>query len=398
MDVLGCLPAARVATLFGLRKAQVERSQIWRGGQEPASILPLAGRVLVVRKYAGLNASHAESRVTDEIVDDAWLRRHRMLDLEQREHFGIMSTYFNKYLVTEVLSEQRTLSYRNLARAQKVHANAAKCMLYEFYETQTKRKPGSLYATYLIAGVKKEQPTPNGIINGAPHDEDEPMPSSPPPFTSSMLDPSQQESEGGRSVPRKTITLAREEAMAGRAMHVWRYQKLTWLDVRAQYETITSIHIYSLSSTKLPDLATLTDIGRGLYTDVFAKEDPLLHNKTYGIIQNPQVRRRKGKRPVVSSAPAPKFQPAREQPKSQPVKEQTKPIPAATRPKPALKKEETVSPSLLARQHVYTRLKGARSQAGRLRNLQIVREKPAPEAQARLARLQNFRCAQAEQR
>ena len=146
-----------------------------------------------------------------------------MLDLEQREHFGIMSTDFNKYLATEVLSEQRTLSYRNLARAQKVHANAAKCMLYEFYETQTKRKPGSLYATYLIAGVKKEQSTQNGIINGIPHDEDEPMPSSPPPFTSSMLDPSQQDSEGGRSVPRKTITLAREEAMEGRTTDIWRY-------------------------------------------------------------------------------------------------------------------------------------------------------------------------------
>ena len=128
-----------------------------------------------------------------------------------------MSVDFKRYLATAILSEQRTLSYRNLARAQKVHANAAKCMLYEFYEAQTKRKPGSLYATYLIAGVKRqEKRTQNGIANGVHHDEDEPMPSSPPPFTSSMLEPSQQESEGGRSVPTKTITLAREEALEGR--------------------------------------------------------------------------------------------------------------------------------------------------------------------------------------
>ncbi len=130
-----------------------------------------------------------------------------------------MSTDFKKYLATEILSEQRTLSYRNLARTLKVHANVAKCMLYEFYETQTKRKPGSLYATYLVAGVKKhEKPAQNGTTNGVRYDEDEPMPSSPPPFTSSMLEPSQQESEGGQSTPRKTIILVREEALEGRGL------------------------------------------------------------------------------------------------------------------------------------------------------------------------------------
>jgi DNA polymerase delta subunit 3 len=119
----------------------------------------------------------------------------------------------SKYLATEILSEQRTLSYRNVARAQKVHANTAKCMLYEFYDDQTKRKPGSLYATYLIAGVKRrEKPAQNGT-NGV-HDDDEPVPSSPPPFSSSMLQPSQHDNE--ETVPRKTITLVREESLEGR--------------------------------------------------------------------------------------------------------------------------------------------------------------------------------------
>ena len=40
---------------------------------------------------------------------------------------------FKKYLATEILSEQRTVSYRNVSRALKVHVTAAKCMLYEFH-------------------------------------------------------------------------------------------------------------------------------------------------------------------------------------------------------------------------------------------------------------------------
>jgi DNA polymerase delta subunit 3 len=42
-----------------------------------------------------------------------------------------------------------------------------------------------------------------------------------------------------------------------------------------------------------------------LFNTVFIKEDPLLHNKTYGVIQNSNVRRRTGKRPPISEAPAP---------------------------------------------------------------------------------------------
>ena len=243
-----------------------------------------------------------------------------------------MSTDYTKYLATEVLSEQRTLSYRNLARAQKVHVNSAKCMLYDFYESQTKRKPGSLYATYLVAGIKKQElPAPNGTKNGHHDDhEDEPMPSSPPPFTSSMMDPSQQETQATQQFIRRSITLVREDALQGRTIAATNTPELTFTDVKSQYETITSLHIYSLSPTKVSDLATLTDTGRSLYTDVFSKQDPLLYNKTYGVIDNPQVRRRKGKRPVIPTAPTSKFQPVKEAPK-----------PSTS--KPSLKKEETTS-------------------------------------------------------
>jgi DNA polymerase delta subunit 3 len=111
-------------------------------------------------------------------------------------------------------------------------------------------------------------------------------------------------------------------------------QRLTTLAVKAQYQNISSLHIYSVSPTKLSELTTLSDIGRRLYADVFSKEDPLLHQKKYGVIQNPEVRRRKGKRPglPVPTAPASKIQPAKDPPK--PL---SNPVPAT------LKREETNS-------------------------------------------------------
>ncbi|KAJ9613517.1 CDC27 protein [Cladophialophora chaetospira] len=244
-----------------------------------------------------------------------------------------MAQDFKKYLATEILSEQRTISYRNVARALKVHVNAAKCMLYEFHEFQNGKKPGSIYATYLLSGTKKRSTlanTKNGV-NGhhRDYDEDEHIPSSPPPFTSSMLEPSQQSSQAEEDevaqAPVRTITLVREETLQ---------------EMKAQYETITSIHIYSLSPTRIQDLVTLTDVGRGLFTDVFMKEDPLQHNKTYGVIQNPDVRRRKGKRPVIPSGPAPKFQAVKEEVKKASTT-QSKAAPAA----PAAKTEEPSRPS-----------------------------------------------------
>ncbi|EXJ55889.1 hypothetical protein A1O7_08820 [Cladophialophora yegresii CBS 114405] len=216
-----------------------------------------------------------------------------------------MDQDFKKYLATEVLSEQRAISYRNVSRVFKVHVNAAKCMLYDFYEFQNSKKPGSIYATYLLSGFKK-RPTPPITTNGATSkhdfDPDEHIPSSPPPFTSSMLEPSQQssqadEEEDAVQVPVRTISLVKEDALE---------------ELKDQYESITSIHIYSLSPTRIQDLFTLSDIGRNLFNE----EDPLQHNKAYGVIQNPNVRRRKGNRPAaIPPGPAAKFQPVKEEPK-----------------------------------------------------------------------------------
>jgi hypothetical protein len=125
------------------------------------------------------------------------------------------------YLATQIYSEQATISYRTVARALKVHVNAAKRILYEFHAHENGKKPNSVHAIYLLAGTKKIHEYPaatNGNVNGADVD-DEPIPSSPPPFTSSMLQSSQQEGDDQQShneiVPVKAITLVREESLDG---------------------------------------------------------------------------------------------------------------------------------------------------------------------------------------
>lgn len=74
--------------------------------------------------------------------------------------------------------------------------------------------------------------------------------------------------------------------------------------VKSLYEATTSIHIYSLSAHRLPDLQTLSDKTRHLYNTYFVKEDPLEHNATYGVILNKNVRRRTGRRPPPPPPPA----------------------------------------------------------------------------------------------
>src|SRR5271154_5004227 len=112
--------------------------------------------------------------------------------------------------------------------------------------------------------------------------------------------------------------------------------------MKDQYESITSIHIYSLSPYRLQDLQTLTDIGRDLFNTVFIKEDPLLHNKTYGVIQNSNVKRRTGKRPPISEAPAPKVKPVKDETRQNTMTATTS---KTSNLPPTLKKEDSSRPS-----------------------------------------------------
>lgn len=240
------------------------------------------------------------------------------------------------YLATEVMSEQRTVSYRTLSRALKVHVNAAKCMLYEFYEHENKKRAGSLYATYILSGVKKPLQPPevtNGDTNR--HEDDHEMPpSSPPPLTSSMLDPSKEEVADEQDerfrVPVTTISLVREDSLES---------------TKAQYEKISSIHLYSLSPYRIQDLVTLTDVGREIFANTFVKEDPLIHNKTYGVIHNSEVRRRKGGRPIIEAS-APKFKAVKEDSKSTAAEPRGDSESKVGAVKPILKKENSASDNI----------------------------------------------------
>lgn len=221
-----------------------------------------------------------------------------------------MAPDYQGYLATEIVSEQNTISYRNLSRALKVHCNAAKCMLFEFHQKENKKRAGSVYATYLLAGTKKVQLI-HGHGDSKTTNGDVPMPSSPPLPPSSMPAASQATEQLTESspVPVKTISLCREDDLE---------------TVKAQFEKITSIHIYSLSPGRIPDLQSLTDNGRAIFADYHSKQDPLIHNKEYGIIQNPHVRRRKGKRPLNVTAPQPKALSAKEERRGSIIKQEHK--------------------------------------------------------------------------
>jgi len=82
-------------------------------------------------------------------------------------------------------------------------------MLYEFHHVENSKKPGSVYATYLLDGVPQILVEPS--VNGHQQDgEDVHMQSSP-----YMSSPMPQEPNEADAVPSRRITLAREEDLEG---------------------------------------------------------------------------------------------------------------------------------------------------------------------------------------
>lgn len=81
-------------------------------------------------------------------------------------------------------------------------------MLYEFHRQQNSKKPGTIHATYLLAGVKRPD---TQITNGAAKDgEDHYMQSSP--FMNSSM-PQLEHGTGESGV--LTISLVKEEELEG---------------------------------------------------------------------------------------------------------------------------------------------------------------------------------------
>ncbi|GAQ06112.1 hypothetical protein ALT_3433 [Aspergillus lentulus] len=154
---------------------------------------------------------------------------------------------YRKYLAENVLNERRTVTYRSLGRALKVHGNLAKQMLYDFHHTENKKKPQSVNATYIITGTRKPQEKDTNGVHTKNHDDGDDVMQGSPFLPSSM--PNQ-------------------------------------------------------DAASDDDLNVLTDVHREMLA-AHAHEDPLEYGKQWGMIQNKNVKRRTGMRPP-AAAPAPK--------------------------------------------------------------------------------------------
>ncbi|GIZ41522.1 hypothetical protein CKM354_000482500 [Cercospora kikuchii] len=196
-----------------------------------------------------------------------------------------MAQDYNEYLAASVLNEQQLVSYRNLSRALKVHSNLAKQMLYEFHRKQNTKKPGSVHATYLVTGTKQSSTQTNGTQSQ--NDGEDTVMQSSPPLPSSSFQRSDEDERDSTLV--KTIMIVKEENLE---------------QAKAQFDAITGIHIYSLQANGLSDIQTLTECNRKVMTD-YASEDPLKDWKQYGVIQNPNVKRRERRNGPPPAAPAP---------------------------------------------------------------------------------------------
>lgn len=157
-------------------------------------------------------------------------------------------------------------------------------MLYDFHRKQNSKKPGSVHATYLISGSKRPATVTKSQANHAGGNST--VPSSPPLPSSSFHKPEEQERE---VAPVHTITIVREEHLEA---------------AKAQFESISGIHIYSLQVNGIGDLEVLSECNRRLVVE-HASEDPLKHGRQYGVVQNQDVRRRTGGRPPPPPAAKP---------------------------------------------------------------------------------------------
>ncbi|CAG8254077.1 unnamed protein product [Penicillium nalgiovense] len=178
-------------------------------------------------------------------------------------------------------ANRNQVTYRLLSRALKVHANRAKQILFEFHRNENAKKPQTVHATYVISGIQKApEPAPT---NGHADDEDEMIQSSP--YLPSSMPNQDATSDSFRTA---SIVLAREEDLQ---------------DAKSTFQSISTIHVYSLQPTALPDLNVLVDANREI-SSTHGQDDPLECGKQWGMIQNRNVKRRTGARPPPPAAPA----------------------------------------------------------------------------------------------
>lgn len=117
-------------------------------------------------------------------------------------------------------------------------------MLFEFHRQQNRKKPGTVHATYLVAGSRRRQGISTSTKGPAKDGDHEYMQSSP--FRSSPAQPMQDVDEDN---PVLCVTLVKEENLRGES-HNYRTTKvaqgLHYIELQSQYEAISSVHVYSL--------------------------------------------------------------------------------------------------------------------------------------------------------
>ncbi|TLS27136.1 hypothetical protein PpBr36_04613 [Pyricularia pennisetigena] len=205
-----------------------------------------------------------------------------------------VTTDYKKFLAEQILTEDKVITYRYLGRSLGVRFNAAKQMLYEFHKSQNERKPGAIHATYLVYGVKSNEDSLHGRSQP---DGDIEMASSMP-----------EVEENSEQVPVFTVTLVKEENLE---------------DCLAQYEQVTSIHVYSIGRHPMSKDPQLLSDAAQQALQIASADDPLELNRKLGNISNSQVRRRDRKGLAVPPPAAVKSEPKPSQPvKAEPPKPQ----------------------------------------------------------------------------
>lgn len=206
---------------------------------------------------------------------------------------------------TQLTAEK--VNHRSLGRELKIHNNLAKQMLFSFHQTQNAKKPGSVHATYIISGTPRPPAPPNGFHN---HDGDDTVMQSSPPVSSLPDADHTQETE---TISKRTIMIVKEEHLE---------------KAKARLEDISSIFVYSLEPSSLANLNVLSDCTREMF-ETHAREDPLEAWKQYGVIQNPNTRRRTGKRPTAVEMPTSQPPKLAQKPAATPKLKDGKPQPKA---------------------------------------------------------------------
>lgn len=156
-----------------------------------------------------------------------------------------------------------------------------------------------------------------------------------------------------RSFPQPDNETAEEEAPLIRSIMLVKQEHLD--QAKATFETISSIHIYSLEANGLSDVQVLTECNRKVAAD-YASEDQLEAWKQYGTIQNPNVKRRKrGTAPPPPPAPIAKTADVKVKPAPPTAKPEqkvdSKPSSAKPTPEPEQTKKSAAKPAPAKRQN-----------------------------------------------